>query len=152
MALKYLEQDCEQPLSEALDDYFAEIPGLLNEENADDRVAALFRRHDIGHVVFGCDTTLNGEPLADTFCMFGTDVTLAEYAEYARIPETKQVFKDAGIGPLLWSSLKSIPAVLRALWICWRMPKKFPFWDNDVWLDVPLREIRREFGIRVVRH
>ena len=152
MNLAYLQQDCDQTLREALDDYFAQIPDLITDANADKRVAALFRRHDIGHVVFGCDTTLNGEPLADTFCMFGTDVTLAEYAEYTKIPETKQVFKDAGLRPLVWASLRSIPNVLLALWICWRMPKKFPFWDNDQWLDVPLSQIRAEFGVRVVRH
>lgn len=152
LRLAYLDQGCTQTLREALDDYFASIPGLITEDNADERVGALFRRHDIGHVVFGCDTSLNGEPLADTFCMFGTDVKLREYAEYAKIPETKQVFKDAGLWPLLVASVLCVPRVMVALWVCWRMPEKFPFWHNDEWLDVPLVEIRRRFGVRVVRH
>lgn len=152
MALRYLDQDCDQTLRVALDEYFAQIPDLITEENADERVAALFRRHDIGHVVFGCDTTLDGEPLADTFCMFGTDVSLKEYSEYAKIPETKQLFVEAGAWPLFVASVRCVPRVIRALWICWRMPRKFPFWDNDKWLDIPLRDIRAEFGIRVVPH
>ena len=150
--LRYLDQECSQTLRSALNDYFASIPGLLSEDNAPKWVADLFRRHDVGHVVFGCDTTLNGEPLADTFCMFGTDVTLKEYMRYAEIPETKEIFKQAGVWRSLVATIRSLPRIGRALWRCWRMPKKWPFWENDRYLDMPLTQIRQEFGIRVIRH
>jgi hypothetical protein len=152
MQLAYLKQDCPLTLRAALDEYYAQIPDLITEANSEARTAALFRRHDVGHVVFGCDTTLNGEPLADTFCMFGSDVKLKEYAEYAKIPETKKIFKDAGIWLMVYACVRCVPAVIVALWRCWRMPKKWSFWHNDQWLDVPLRQIRAEFGIHVVKH
>ena len=150
--LAYLQQDCQQTLQEALEEYFASIPGLVTEDNAPKATADLFRRHDIGHVVFGCDTSLMGEPLADIFCICGSDVRLSEYMEYSRLPEAQQVFKEAGLWALVDATIRSIPGMFVALWRCYRMPRKWPFWDNDAWLDVPLNELRAHFGIRVVRH
>ncbi|MCP4805677.1 MAG: hypothetical protein GY884_10055 [Proteobacteria bacterium] len=152
MGLRYLDQDCPLTLREGLDEYFAGIEGLLTEDNCDAEVARLFRHHDIGHVVFGCDTTLRGEPLADTWCVMGTTVTVREYLKYAELPETQAIFKEAGLLRVMWVSLLVVPSVLRALWCALRMPKKFPYWEPDVWMDVPLVELRREFGIQVVRH
>ena len=150
--LAYLDQDCTQTLREALEDYFAAIPGLLTEDNAEKWVADLFRSHDIGHVVFGCDTSLNGEPLADVFCVFGTDCTVREYMRYAEIPETKAIFREAGLWRTLVSGLRSLPRIVVALWRCFRMPKKWPFWHNDELLDRPLNELRQQFGVRVIPH
>lgn len=31
-----------------------------------------------------------------------------------------------------------------------RMARPWPFWDNDRYLDVPLKKIREEFNIRLV--
>ena len=150
--MRYLEQDCPLTLREGLDEYFAGIPDLITEDNASPEIARLFRHHDIGHVVFGCDTTLRGEPLADTWCVMGTTVTLREYMRYAELPETRQIFREAGILRVAWISLVMLPDVLRAVWCCLRMPKKFPYWDPEPWMDTPLAELRREFGVRVVRH
>ncbi len=152
MALAYLDQDCTQTLREALDAYYAGIDGLITEDNAEKWVADLFRSHDIGHVVFGCDTTVRGEPLADLFCIFGTDCTLREYLRYAELPEAKAVFVEAGFVTMVTATVLSVPGMLLSLWRSFRMREPWPFWDNDAWLDTPLNEIRERFGIRVIPH
>jgi hypothetical protein len=152
MPLPYLEQDCKQTLREALEDYFAGIPGLITEANAPKKTAELFRHHDVGHVVFGCDTTVNGEPLADTWQILGTDVKLSEYMEYAKLPEARAIFKQTGILMMIWLTLRALPRLLVIMWRVFRMPKKWPFWKNDQYLDVPLCDIRKEFRIKVIKH
>ncbi len=45
------------------------FPSALAPESA-----ALFRRHDICHVIFGLDTTIADEAMADTRTMLSCDV------------------------------------------------------------------------------
>lgn len=152
MTLRYLEQDSDQTLRQGLDEYFATIPGLITAENAPKDVADLFRFHDVGHVVFGCRTTFEGEALADTFCMFGTDVALKDYMRYAQLPEAQAIFKKTRAWPLMTGTVRSTPRIARALWQCSRMPRKWPFWDHGAFLDTPLHALREQFRIRVIPH
>ena len=61
----YQEQRCSLTLGAALEEYFRGHPGLLREQEMDPESAALFRSHDVCHVVFGLDTRLQDEVLAD---------------------------------------------------------------------------------------
>ncbi len=150
--LRYLDQDTQQTLKEGLTEYFASIPGLLTEANASKEVAALMLKHDVGHVVFGCDTTLNGEPLADTWQMFGTDVPFREYLRYTQLPETRAVFLEVGFGSVIAATVRAVPRLITVLWRVFRMSKKWPFHEHDQYMNIPLAQIRAEFGIRLVRH
>jgi hypothetical protein len=56
--------------------------------------ARFFRSHDIAHVVFGLDTTLNDEALGDAWTLLGTDDGLQRYVSYLRTnPEAQQLMK-----------------------------------------------------------
>jgi hypothetical protein len=131
MRLHYLDQDCDQTLRDALAEYFVAIPGLLAGPSLGPETAELMLRHDIGHVVFGCDTTVRGEPLTDVWQVLGTDVRLRDYLRYTRLPETRKVFAQAGWSTLVTATLAMLPGVVTAAWRAWRMRRKWPFWTHE---------------------
>ena len=63
---RYQAQDSHQTLLEALDEYYARNLGRVRRPSElAPESAALFRSHDLCHVIFGLDTTLADEAMAD---------------------------------------------------------------------------------------
>jgi hypothetical protein len=113
--------------------------------------AALFRSHDLCHVIFGLDTTLADEAMADVRTLFSCDVGWRQYAKYMTgDPEAKAIFKQLGylraIGITLWVT----PRMVRALFEAARMTRRWP-WRPPASFDTrALSDLRREHGIRVM--
>lgn len=149
-ALRYLGQDSSLSLQEALAEYYAHNPALLRPAALPAEVAELFRQHDAGHVVFGCDTTLRGETLIDTWTVVGTTAGVRGYLEYFKHPQVNQIFADTGIGRIVLESLRCLPDVFRVWVRSRRLSARWPWDGYDRFLDRSLAEIRREFRIRVV--
>ena len=112
--------------------------------------AELFREHDAGHVVFGCDTTLRGETLIDTWTVLGTTAGLRGYLQYFKYPQVNQIFSDTGYGRIAVETVRVLPDVLRVLVRSRRLSSRWPWPHYDRYLDQSLSDIRRQFNIRVV--
>ena len=61
-------------LCEGLREYYAGHPGLLQPDRMEADAARFFRSHDACHVLFGLDTTLVDEGLADLWTLLATNV------------------------------------------------------------------------------
>jgi len=147
---EYPRQDSRQTLREGLAEYRARNPGLLEAGEMAPEAAALFRQHDAAHVVFGCDTSLRGETLVDTWTIFASSIGLRGYLAYLRLPQVNQIFSEAGPLRVALAGVRCLPDVLRVLWRSRRLSRKWPWKEYADFLDRPLREIRDEFHIRVV--
>lgn len=147
---RYLDQDSRQSLSQGLAEYYAHNPGLLDPAELPADVAALFRQHDAGHVVFGCDTSLRGETLIDTWTLFGSSAGLRGYLRYFRYPQVNRIFAQAGYLRITGVFLRCLPEVFRVIIRSRSLSAKWPWQDYRRYLDRPLLEIRREFNIRLV--
>ncbi len=147
---QYIRQDSSQTLREALAEYHARNPGLLDPEAMPDAVGELFRQHDAGHVVFGCDTSLRGETLIDTWTVLGTTAGVRGYAEYFKHPQVNQVFAEVGYLRILLEFFRCLPDVGRVIVRSFRLSPRWPWRDYSDHLDRPLRELRQQFNIRVV--
>jgi hypothetical protein len=147
---RYTLQDSAQTLRDGLAEYHAADPGLLDPGSMTPEAAALFQQHDAAHVLFGCDTTLRGETLIDTWTIFGSSLGLRGYLAYLRLPQVNQVFSEAGRLRILIELLRCSPDVLRVIARSRRMAHAWPWREYDRHLDRPLRELREEFAIRVV--
>jgi ubiquinone biosynthesis protein Coq4 len=147
---RYTSQDSEQTLREGLAEYRACNPGLLDPKSMTPEAAALFEQHDAAHVVFGCDTTLRGETLVDTWTIFGSSIGLRGYLAYLRLPQVNQVFSEAGRLRILIELLRCSPDVVRVIARSRRMARAWPWREWERHLDRPLRKLREEFAIRVV--
>lgn len=72
-------------------------------------------------------------------------LTLADYNS----PESKEIYETIRWRDVPPVALRSV-VVPRVIARCLRMRKRWPWADYESYLEKPLDEIRREFGIRVV--
>ena len=146
----YLRQDSGQTLAAGISEYYACNPGLLDPAALTPQAAALFRQHDAAHVVFGCDTSLRGETLVDTWTIFGSSIGLRGYLAYLRLPQVNQLFLQTGYARMALELLRCLPDLVRVLARSRRLTRKWPWREYERYLDRPLRELREELNLRVV--
>jgi uncharacterized tellurite resistance protein B-like protein len=151
-AFEYMHQGSTLTLAQGFEQFHASIPGLVGEKPlSSEQAAELFRLHDHCHVVFGCDTSLGNEGLVDTWSLFGTDVAVAEYVEYTKIPEAKELFDQVGYMRGLLESIRTSPKLFEVFLRARAMIKKWPFHEGpEKYRDWRLVDIRNEFGIEVL--
>ena len=147
---RYVVQDSSQTLREGIAEYYARNPNLLDPAGMPNEVAELFRQHDAGHVVFGCDTSLRGETLIDTWTILGSTAGMRGYTEYFKHPQVNQVFAEVGYFRIVLEFLRCLPDVGRVIARSWRLSSKWPWRDYRRHLDDSLQELRGRFNIRVV--
>ncbi len=148
--LKYLEEGSTQSLSEGIAEYDAHNSALLDPSRLPGDAAELFRQHDAGHVIFGCDTSLRGETLIDTWTIFATSAGLRGYLDYFKYPQVNQIFSETGYWRIALEFVHCLPDVFRVLVRSRRISARWPWQHYERYLDRPLSDIRREFNIRVV--
>ena len=150
--LIYQDQDSHQTLSEGLAEYYrSNGERVLPPSSLTPESAALFRSHDICHVIFGLDTTLADEAMVDTRTMLSCDVGAARYAKYlATNKDAQNIFKEVGYGSVLWTTVKTVPRLLRAFVDRPRPTRPWPWIPPQDYEHRTLAELRREYGIRVV--
>jgi hypothetical protein len=147
----YQAQDSAQTLEEGLDEYYRVNSGIVSRPGSlPPASAALFRSHDICHVIFGLDTTLADETMADTRTVLSCDVGWKTYTSYINDPLAKAVFKELGVWRALVATLRTVPRILRAVAEARRMPKKWPWRPPESFQARRLSDLRREYGIRVI--
>jgi hypothetical protein len=149
---RYQAQDSKQTLAEGLAEYYAvngarvaPPPSLPPESQA------LFRNHDICHVIFGLDTTLEDEGMADVRTLLSCDVGWRRYARYMTSdPQAKAIFKELGYARAAWATFIIVPRLVRAIGETRRMPRKWPWEAPAEYLVRPLADLRREYYIRLI--
>src|SRR6185369_171634 len=96
--LRYQQQECALTLAEGLEEYYAANTGkVVRPENLPSESLRLFRGHDTCHVIFGLDTTLEDEALADMRTLFSCDVGIRRYGAYlTRDKQAQALFKEIG--------------------------------------------------------
>ncbi|MCR9163838.1 MAG: hypothetical protein ACE37F_01120 [Nannocystaceae bacterium] len=137
-------------LAEGLEEYYAVHDNVTPPSEHRPEAAALFRSHDIGHVVFGTTTDLLDEARTDTWILFGCDVGVLGYSSYFKLPEAKAAFDGVG-----WKTvLREAWPITKAMAGVWKrtraMRKKWPWEPPQSAFERPLHSLRDEWGIRVV--
>jgi hypothetical protein len=149
---RYQEQASPQTLAEGLAEYYGRNrERVLPPQSLPPDSAALFRSHDICHVIFGLDTTLADEAMADVRTLLSCDVGWGRYAKYmVSDPEAKAIFKQVGYLNAFWITVRTIPRTLRAVAEAWRAPNRWPWEPPESFFERPLCDLRQEFRIRVL--
>ncbi len=149
---RYQKQDSPQTLAEGLAEYYAQNHGRVLPPSAlPPESAELFHSHDICHVIFGLDTSLSDESMADVRTLLSCDVGWRRYAKYmAADPAAKAIFKQVGYLNALWGTTRTLPRIGRAVAESWRMTQRWPWTPTAEFFDRSLADLRREFGIRVI--
>lgn len=147
----YQQQESGQTLAEALEEYYRVNQGVVaRPDTLEPSAAALFRSHDICHVIFGLDTVLADEAMADLRTLISCDVGIRAYAQYLRDPRAAAVFAELGWRRAITVSLRSLPRAARALIALRVQKKKWPWRPPQSHLQRTLADLRREYGVRLV--
>ncbi len=154
--LSFLDQDCPLTLREGLDELYEKQPIVGASAK---KVGKMFIDHDATHVVFGCDTTFQGEAMLDAWTLGGTDIGWKGAIAYSRMPEVKEIIEnlvqeEGGRLRLYWKYIwTTLPKVLTVRFGRVRkMTKRWPYHNisESMW-EQPVAELRKEYGIRVGR-
>lgn len=148
----YQEQNSRQTLAEGLEEYYRVNQGVVaRPASLPPESMALFKSHDMCHVIFGLGTTIADETLADTRTLLSCDVGWKRYALYLRTDaQAKALFKEFGMRRAMLATLRSLPRIVRALRESRRMTKKWPWVPPPAYLLRTLDDLRREYGVRII--
>jgi hypothetical protein len=148
----YQEQDSRQTLADGLEEYYRGNEGVVaRPASLPPESVALFRSHDLCHVIFGLGTTIADETMADTRALLSCDVGWKRYALYLRTDaQAKALFKEFGVRRAVLATLRSVPRIVRAFGEAHRMKKKWPWIPPPSHFTRTLDELRREYGIRII--
>jgi hypothetical protein len=146
---RYLDQNSPQTLREAMAEYYRTIPDLLEPQEMCPGAEMFLRRHDVAHVVFGCDTTYRGETLANTWTVFGSTAGIRGFTELFDYGELSRLFAEVGWPRVVLETLRWIWGVLQVIARTWNMPAQWPWKEYELYLDRTLAELRRDFNIAV---
>jgi hypothetical protein len=148
--LGYVVQDSSQTLADGVAEYYRVHDQLESARGMSPEAQEFFRCHDVAHVVFGCTTALDDEAVVKLSSIFGTTAGFGVLAGY-RLHESAQIYEQLPLRGVLRTLARSIVLVPRTLLHCARQRARWPWSDYARFVDVPLREIRAQFGI-VVAH
>lgn len=149
---RYQSQASGQTLAEGLAEYYARNRGRVTPpSDLPPESVALFRSHDICHVIFGLDTNLADETMADARTLLSCDVGWSRYVAYlSSDPAAKALFKELGYATAILATVRATPRIVRALVEALRMRKRWPWTPPEAYLSRTLADLRAEYGIRVI--
>jgi hypothetical protein len=136
-------------VEQGLVEYYGDRDDLVTGRGASAQAREFFRCHDVAHVVFGCGTTLPQEAIVKIWSLFGTTAGLRLLRDY-RLPESQEIYATLRFNEIVASTGFALVYVPIVLGRCLRMRRRWPWSGFDSYLSMPLVEVRREFGIRVV--
>jgi hypothetical protein len=152
MALNYQIQESVQTLAEGLEEYYRANAGKVpRPRDLPPESVALFRNHDMCHVIFGLGTTLDDEALVDTRTMLSCDVGIDRYMRYLSTDkQAKALFNKIGYLRSIWATVVATPRMCLALIELWHRKKRWPWEPPESYQGRTLSELRNEHGIRVI--
>ena len=154
MDLRYQDQHCEMSLREGVEEYHAYLQAIGRKRMVDGAGSRLILEHDVTHVIFGMDTSLEQEAGLDTWLIFGCQYQWRYLRGYAQLPEIKALYKalikDGGWFLLLKLYWKCLGLKWRIMRRTRRMTRKWPFQFPESWLDHPVSILRAQHGISIL--
>jgi hypothetical protein len=151
--LFYIQTVNDLPLAEALRRHYVFNPQFtVWSEYTSEIAQKLVKAHDISHIVFGCDTGLLGEMRVQLWAKFGVQkFGLKESLVYAKDKEARVLLKNpVGYWAMFVFFLKHFDEVCKVRLHSKIMPKKWVYFEEDAYMAMTVREIRKQFHIRVI--
>ena len=138
-----------QTLAQGLEEYFAANPSLKRQDSLlSPEAKQFFRSHDIVHVLYGCGTTMPDEAVVKLSSLFGTTGGMGVLRGYTNY-ETLDIYTKLPVADTALALLMSPYLITRTLWRCARQTKRWPWVENQQYMDAPLVELRAKFRIKV---
>lgn len=151
----YASKNSTQTLREGLEEYYALNPHLTSPDTQPPEFAKVLLAHDVGHVIYGCDTGMYDELKILPLFWWTSECTFRRFREMRNTPAVDIMYNDMirekGALWLYGAILRVFPALVPKLISIWfktrNREKRVPFLDFHPLLDRSLLDIRQEFDL-----
>jgi hypothetical protein len=151
----YMNRNSTQTLRQGLAEYYALNPHITPPETQPPEFAKILLAHDVGHVIYGCDTGMYDELKILPLFWWTSEWTFQTYLGMKNSPAVDVMYddmiKEKGARWLYGAVLKELPSLIPALVRIWfktrNWKKRLPFLEFEPLLDRSLLDIRQEFDV-----
>lgn len=154
MKLGYQQPACALTLREGVAEYRAYLESIGRKVMTDLVDTRMILEHDVTHVIFGMDTSLEQEAGLDTWVIFGCQFHWSYLRRYSQLPQIKALYRALIAEGGWWLFLRLYWKCLGLKWRVFlrtrRMIKKWPFQFPEEWLDLPISSLRNTHGIDIL--
>ncbi len=147
--LAYQDPACELTLRQGLEEYYGANPGYDGKGDFLGQPRETVVAHDVAHIVFGLGSSSAEEVVVEVLTVFGCRMTVQNIIKQPKVKLGVSLWKTFGPWRLVRRAVLSTPRMLRAMWMGMHMKKRWPHFAYQPYLDISLRELRTEFGIRL---
>lgn len=151
----YIDKSSTQTLREGLEEYYALNPHLTPPNTQPAEFAKILLAHDVGHVIYGCDTGMYDELKILPLFWWTSECTFQRFREMRNTPAVDVMYddmiKEKSVLWLYGEVLKVLPPLIPELISIWFKTRdrqtRVPFLEFEPLLDRSLLEIRQEFDL-----
>lgn len=151
----YADKASTQTLREGLEEYYALNPHVTPPDTQPPEFAKILLAHDVGHVIYGCDTGMYDELKILPLFWWTSECTFQRFCEMRNTPAVDVMYDDMirekGIVWLYKTILGVLPPLIPELILIWfktrNRKKRVPFLEFHSLLDHSLLDIRQEFDL-----
>jgi hypothetical protein len=152
---QYMDKASTQTLREGLAEYYVLNPHVTPPETQPPEFAKILFAHDVGHVIYGCDTGMFDELKILPLFWWTSECTFKTYLQMKNSPAVDVMYADMirekGVLWLYGQVLKVLPALIPTLIPIWcktrKWQKRLPFLEFEPLLERSLLDIRQEFNL-----
>jgi hypothetical protein len=151
----YMQRNSTQTLREGLAEYYALNPHVTLPDDRSSEFGRILRSHDVGHVIYGCDTGMFDELKLLPLFWWTSECTFKIYLEMKNSPAVDVMYDDMirekGALWLYGEVLRVMPGLMLTLIPIWwktrNWKKRSPFLEFEHLYDRSLLDIRQEFDL-----
>ena len=152
---EYTDKYSTQTVQEGLEEYYKINSDLTNPNTQPDDFSQILLAHDVGHVIYGCDTDMYDELKLLPLSWWTSECTFKEYLKMRKNPAVDVMYEDLikrhGVIWLYFSIIFVLPKLFPELVSIWfktrNRQNRVPFLEFESLLNRSLLDIRQELGI-----
>ncbi|MEM1395732.1 MAG: hypothetical protein AAF757_18990 [Cyanobacteria bacterium P01_D01_bin.116] len=152
---EYTDKYSTQTVQEGLEEYYKINSDLTNPKTQPDDFGKILLAHDVGHVIYGCDTDMYDELKLLPLSWWTSECTFKEYLKMRKNPAVDVMYEDLikrhGVIWLYFSIIFVLPRLVPELVSIWfktrNRQNRVPFLEFESLLNRSLLDIRQELGI-----
>jgi hypothetical protein len=159
---RYASKYSNQTLRQGLEEYYTLNPHLTPPDSQPPEFARILLAHDVGHVIYGCDTGMYDELRILPLFWWTSECTFSTFREMRKTNKPvidvmyDDMIRDKSVFWLYGSIIKVIPRLIPELISTWFKTRKrqnrVPFLKFAPLLDRSLLDIRQEFDLLPLFH
>ena len=152
---RYVDKNSTQTLREGLEEYYRLNPHVTDPQTQPTDFGKILLAHDVGHVIYGCDTGMFDELRILPLFWWTSECTFQRYLEMKDSPAVDVMYADMirerGSLWLYSAVLQEVPRLIPELISMWFKTRdhspKLPFPEFEPLLECSLLDIRQEFNL-----